>query len=112
MPVLVIFFDGGAQRARRISRICSHLNQIGWRPKLRTHLPRPAHHIFIGGEFLDAGGAAGVKTARGDADFRAETELAAIGELRRGVVHDDGAVDFGKEPLRRRFVFRDDGFGV
>ena len=31
----------------------------------------------------------------GDADLGAEAELAAIGELRRGVVQDDGRIDLG-----------------
>ena len=48
----------------------------------------------------------------GDADLGAEAELAAIGELRRGVVQDDRRIDLGEEALRRRLILGDDGIGV
>jgi hypothetical protein len=37
--------------------------------------------------------------AGGDADLGAHAELAAVGELRRGVVQHDGAVDLVEEAL-------------
>ena len=48
----------------------------------------------------------------GDADFRAEAELAAIGELGGGVVDDDGAVHRVQERLRRLGVGGDDRVGM
>jgi len=35
-----------------------------------------------------------MQAAGGDANLGAEAELAAVGELRRGVVQHDGGVDF------------------
>ena len=55
---------------------------------------------------------AGVELLRGDADLRAEAELAAVGEPGRGVRHDHGRVDFGEEALSAGVVVRDDRLGV
>ena len=57
-------------------------------------------------------GPARVHLAGGDADLGAHAELAAVGELGRGVVEDDGAVDLGEEAIGRRLVVGDDGVGV
>ena len=51
----------------------------------------PRHAIFEAGELLDADRAARVQAAGGDADLGAEAELAAVGELGRGVVQHDRA---------------------
>ena len=48
----------------------------------------------------------------GDADLRAEAELAAVAELRGGVPHRHRAVDAAQERVRRRRVLGDDGVGV
>ena len=53
-----------------------------------------------------------MQPAGGDADLGAEAELAAVGELGRGVVQHDGRVDLRQELLRRRGIVGDDGVGV
>ena len=50
--------------------------------------------------------------ARGDADLGAEAELAAIRELRRGIVQHDRAVDLRQKARRRRRVGGDDRIRV
>ena len=67
----------GMRRWRRVSqgRVC----------------PVPRTQIFEAGQLLDPDRAAGMELAGGDADLAAEAELAAIGELGRGVVDQDGA---------------------
>ena len=45
------------------------------------------------GELLDADRPARMQPAGGDADLGAEAELAAVGELRRGVVQHDRGID-------------------
>ena len=50
--------------------------------------------------------------ARGNADFRAHPELAAIGKLGRGVDHDDGAVDLAQEAFGAVRVLGDDAVGM
>ena len=68
--------------------------------------------IFEAGELFDPDRAAGVEFSRGDADFGAEAEFAAIGELGRGVVQHDRRVYLTQEFFGRRFVSGDDGVGV
>ena len=53
-----------------------------------------------------------VQAVGGDADLAAEAELAAVGELGRGVDQDDGAVDTRREPFGGLGVGGDDGLGV
>ena len=48
----------------------------------------------------------------GNADLRAKTKLAAIGELGRGVAHQDGTVEPLKEPLGGGVILGQDAFGV
>ena len=48
----------------------------------------------------------------GNADLRAKAKLATIGKLAGGVVNDDGAVDFGKEPVGHGLVGGHDCIGV
>ena len=67
----------------------------------RPDLPRAADAIFEGGELLDADRAARMHAAGGDADLGAEAELAAVGELRRGVVQHDRGIDLAEEFFRR-----------
>ena len=68
--------------------------------------------VFERGQLLDTNRAARVHAARRDADLGAEAEFAAIGELRRGVVQDDGAIDLRQEPRGGGLVRRDDRIGV
>ncbi len=72
----------------------------------RSRLPGAADPVLEGGELLDADRAAGVHAAGGDADLGAEAELAAVGELGRGVVQDDRRIDLGEEALGRRRIRR------
>ena len=74
--------------------------------------PVALHQIFEAGQLLGPHRAARVHLAGGDADLGAHAELAAVGELGRGVDQDDGAVDPGGEPLGRLGVGGDDGLGV
>src|SRR5437762_4445173 len=78
----------------------------------RPDLPGAAHAIFEAGELLDADRATGVQLAGGDADLGAEAELAAIGELGRGVVQHDRRIDLVEEFLCRGLVLGDDRVGV
>ncbi len=48
----------------------------------------------------------------GDADLRAEAELAAVGEAVGDVVEDAGGIDFAEETFRGGLVGGDDGVGV
>src|SRR3954463_2387623 len=50
---------------------------------------------LVGGEVGGAHGAAGVELVGGDAEFGAQAVFTAVGETRRGVDHDAGAVDVG-----------------
>ena len=64
------------------------------------------------GELLDADRPARMEAAGGDADLGAEAELAAVGELGRGVVQHDRRIDLAQEFLGRRLVLGDDRVGV
>ena len=61
--------------------------------------PLPRTTYLKVAELLEADGAAGVEFAGGDADFPTKAEFAAVCELGRGVVEEDGAIDFGEEAL-------------
>ena len=50
--------------------------------------------------------------AGGDADLGPEAELAAVGELGRGVVQNDRRIDLPQETLGRRSVLGHDAVGV
>ena len=50
--------------------------------------------------------------AGGDADLAAHAELAAIGELRRGIMQEDGRIDLAEETLDDFGVFGDHRLGV
>ena len=78
----------------------------------RPDLPGAAHAILEAGELFDADRAAGMQLAGGDADLGAEAELAAVGELRRGVVQHDRRVDFAQELVGGLSVGGDDRVGV
>src|ERR1700712_5999787 len=70
----------------------------------RPGLPGAVNAIFEAGQLLGADRAAGVELAGGNADLGAETELAAVGELRRGVVQHDRGIDFVEEFFRSLVV--------
>ena len=53
-----------------------------------------------------------MKLASRDADFRPEPELSAIGELGRGIVEHDRAVDLAEESLGRAAILGNDRVGV
>ena len=83
--------------------------------RLRIHgliCPDPRTRYLNAGELLDADRPARMQAAGGDADLGAEAELAAVGELRRGIVQHDGRIDLAQEFLRRRRVRGDDRVGV
>ena len=82
------------------------------REVLRPDLPRSAHQVMKAGELLRTDRATGVHLAGGDADLRAETELAAVGELGRGVPDHDRAVDPVQEIFGRRGILGDDRLGM
>src|SRR5436190_16679842 len=67
--------------------------------KSRPRLPGAVNAIFEARQLLGANRAAGVEFAGGNPDFRAEAELAAVGELRRGVVQHDRGIDLAEEFL-------------
>src|ERR1700675_3120283 len=56
-------------------------------------LPGAVNAIFEAGQLLGADRAAGVKFSGGDADFCAEAEFAAVGELGRCVMQHDRRMD-------------------
>ena len=79
---------------------------------LRPDLAVAAHDVLEARQLLDADRAARVQLAGGDTDLGAEAELAAVGELRRGVVQHDGGIDLAQEALGGAVVGRHDGVGV
>src|SRR5436190_15454539 len=78
----------------------------------RPRLPGAVDAIFEAGQLLGANWPAGVEFAGGDPDFGAEAELAAIGELRRGVMQHDRGIDLVEEPRSGASVLRHDRIGV
>src|SRR3546814_5909482 len=68
----------------------------------------PATHlVLVAGQLLGANGAAGVQLAGGNADLGPHAELAAVGELGRGVVHHDAGIDLVQEAGRGHGVLGD-----
>src|SRR5262245_9100379 len=84
---------------------------VAWRGS-RPDLSRAAHAILEAGELLDADRPARMEAAGGDPDLGAEAELAAVGELGRGVVQHNGGIDLAQELFGRALVLGDDGLGV
>src|SRR6202171_5735551 len=78
----------------------------------RPRLPGAVDAVFEAGQLLGADRTAGVKFPGGDADFRAEAELAAIGKLGRCVMQHDRRIDLVEKFARDGFVFRHDRIGV
>src|SRR5204862_238269 len=68
--------------------------------------------IFERGQLLNTDRSARMHASRRDADLGTEAKLAAIGELRRGVVQDDGGVDLTQEAFRGCSILGNDAVGV
>src|SRR3984893_8945772 len=81
-----------------------------WRS--RPRLPCAVDAIFEAGQLLGADRAAGVKFSGGDADFRAEAEFAAVGELGRCVMQHDRRIDLVEKLAGGGFIFGHDRVGV
>ena len=64
-------------------------------------LPPATHLVLIAGQLFDADRPARMHLPGRDPDLRPHPELAAIGELGRGVDQHDAAVDLVQEALRR-----------
>src|SRR6185437_16759233 len=77
------------------------------RPASGTRLAGPANHILVRRQLLRADRSPGVQPVRGDADFGAESELPAVGELGRGVDQHDGAIHEIHEGLGRAGILGD-----
>src|SRR6478735_8147265 len=87
---------------------CECISRVTARAGLRSRprLPGAVNAVFEARQLLGTNRAAGVEFASGDPDLGAEAELAAVGELRRGVVQHDRGVDLAEESLGRMIVFR------
>jgi hypothetical protein len=85
-------------------------------PELREssipYLSGSANEIFVAGQFTQAAGTAGMILVRGNPDFRAETELAAIVESRAGIDHYGGRIDSACKLFGSRRVVRNDRVGM
>src|SRR3984957_2280950 len=75
-------------------------------------LSAAAYAVIIAGQLFDANPAACMQPPGSDADLRAESELAAVGELRRSIVQHDCRIHFAQKLLRRLLVLGDDRVGV
>src|SRR5689334_10707703 len=82
------------------------------RKSSRPRLPGAVDTIFEARELIDADRPARMEFSGRDPDLRAEAELAAVGELRRGVVQHDRRVDLAQEPLGGLVVLGHDRVGV
>src|SRR3954470_17606213 len=80
--------------------------------RLRPRLPGAVNAIFEARQLLGANRAAGMESARGDADLGTEAELAAVGELRRGVVQHDRGIDLAQEYFRNGLIRAHDRIGM
>src|SRR5262245_20897440 len=78
----------------------------------RPDLSRAADAIFETGELLDADRPARVEAAGSNADLCTEAELAAVGELGRGVVQHDRRIDLAQKALGGSRFRGDDRIGV
>src|SRR6201992_2153096 len=83
-----------------------------YRTRSRSCLSGAVNTIFEACKLFGADRAAGVEFSGGDADFGAEAEFTAIGELRRGVVQDDRRIDLVEELARDGVVVGHDRIGV
>src|SRR5438094_8076935 len=77
-----------------------------------AHLAVAADEVFVGGQFGGADRPTRRQPLGRDADLGAHAELAAIGELGRGVDQHDGAVDLAQKAFGGRLVLGHDRVGV
>jgi len=82
------------------------------RSSRRTNLPAAAHQVFVGRQLGGADRSARRQSLGRDADLRTHAELAAVGELGRGVDQHDGAVDLAQEALGHGVILGHDRIGV
>ena len=80
--------------------------------ELRPNLPVAQHYPFLRSQPVQADGAADVDFVGGNADFRTETILEAVGEAGGGIDHDAGAVDRAQEGAGIGVGFGYDAVGV
>src|SRR5690349_22385591 len=78
----------------------------------RPRLSGAVDAVLEAGQLLGSDRTARVKLASGDTDLGAEAELAAVGELGRGVMQNDRRIDLVEEFLRGVRVLRDDCIGM
>src|SRR5690606_36741211 len=76
------------------------------------YLAVAAHHPAFDGQRLQAHRGVGVQAGGGDADLRAQAELAAVVEARLCVHHDRRAADRADEAVGRGLVGGADGFSM
>src|SRR5262245_61984648 len=91
---------GMTRRGGSITRTQAHSNGAT-KKRSRADLPGAADAVLEAGELIDADRPTGVHLAGSNADLGAEAELAAVGELGRGVVQNDRRVDLVEEFLGR-----------
>src|SRR5579883_1802473 len=77
------------------------INAVARRSKngSRPDLPGAVHAVFEAGELLHTDRSTRMEATGGDPDLSPEPELAAVGELGRGIVQDDRRIDFAQEFL-------------
>src|ERR1700716_1597624 len=78
----------------------------------RTCLSGAVNAVFEACQLLGADRSASMKFSGSNADFSAETELAAVGELGRSVVQHDRRIDLVEKLLRGAGVFGHNRIGV
>src|SRR5882757_7439552 len=78
----------------------------------RPGLPGAVNTVFEAGQLVRTDRTAGVEFAGGNADFGAEAELAAVGELGRCVVQNDRRIDLVEKFAGGTFVLGHDRIGV
>ena len=71
-----------------------------------------ADDIFERGKLLNANRSAGMHFTCGNTDLGTHAKLTTIGELGRGVMDSDGAIDAIEENLSCRRIIGDDGVGM
>src|SRR3954463_8754652 len=80
--------------------------------KSGSGLPGAVDAIIEGRKLFDTDGPARMQPPGGDADLRAKAELAAVGELCRGVMQHDGGIDLAQKPVGRGSILGQDRVGM
>lgn len=81
-------------------------------PPPSLHLPVPVHKILVAAQLLQRHRSPGVEFVGADPDLGAEAELGPVGEARRAIPENAGAVDLELESRRGIGICRDDAVGV